>query len=203
MTDDLGNARDDGSGEGAARSVGTVSYGGDFVMDRKAAIAWGVVDRWPRDAALKVGDHRAPGGFRFITWGELHRHRQQRDQERLAFKRRVDEPASRPCYVWTFDNGPIIPYGGWWCYVVMLNDRIGVNFRGLNEELALSIIQAVPCGLLPLLENFDQWMEAFAEQHPRKHPKDPRRAGVIVGYLENRKHFTLERKSVSIPCPWP
>ena len=198
MSDNLDNLRDDRSGEDAARSVATRSYGADFVMDRKAAIAWGVVDGWPRDAALKVGDHRAPAGFRFVTWKEMHRHRQQRDQERLAFKRRIDEPSVRPCCLWTFDNGPIVPYGGWWCYLVMLNDQIGVNFRGLNKELALSIMQAVPCGLLPLLENFDHWMEAFAEQHPRNHPKDPRRAGSIVGWLKGRTRFALQREFVPV-----
>jgi len=112
----------------------------------------------------------------------------------LERKRGVELPPVLPCYVWTFYNRQAIPYGGWHCYAVTRHFRIGVNFRWFDKELALSIMRAVPCGLLPCVDNFYRWMKVFSKQHKRpKRKGDPRKAGSIVGWLADRNLFTLEK----------
>lgn len=134
---------------------------------------------------------------RIVTWAEIHARRGEDQRRRVAWKRGDNDlPGVLPCYVWTFYNRQAIPYGGWWCYVVTRHFDIGVNFRGFEKDLAESIMRAVPCGLLPCEDNFYRWMEAFAKQYPRpKRTRDRRKAGSIVGWLHDRRRFTLERAS--------
>ena len=160
-----------------------------MIMTRSFADHAGLV--WPPDVAEMVGDN--DGTRRFVTWREIHNQRRERQADRLACLRGPAEPAVLPCYVWTFPNDWIFPYGGWFCYVVTLHFTIAVNFKGFDDDLATSIMTALPLGLF-LTENFDRWMEEFTRQHPRKkHPHDPREAGSVVGWLEDRLRFTLEK----------
>lgn len=162
-------------------------------MLRSFAEAMGV--EWPPEVAAIETDvsWRSPGRH-IVTWAELHERRREHQAEILERIRRVELPPVLPCYVWTFFNRQMIPYHGWHCYVVTRHFDVAVTFRGFNEPLAMSIMQAVPCGLLPCPENFDLWMESFASKHPRRKRKgDPRKAGSIIGWLEGRCRFTLEK----------
>ncbi len=134
------------------------------------------------------------GDLEPVTWAEIMDGRRERQAERLRRIRHLnDEPMVCPCYVWTFFNRQMIPYYGWYCYVVSRHFSIAVNFRGYNEKLATSIMTAVPLGILPLKENFYKWMEAFAKAYPRaKHRFDFRKAGSRVGWITDRQSFTLE-----------
>jgi hypothetical protein len=149
---------------------------------------------WPPDAARKVV--YAGGRARFVSWAEVHEDRRQRQAQRLAEIRLSSKPDWQPAYVWTF----FIPgwlYHGWHCYVVTWRNRhdpLGVTFRNFREELALSIMQAVPLGLPAKLEHFERWMPRLAKHHPRKKPRhDPRRAGTVVGWLYRRERFQLSK----------
>ena len=154
-------------------------------MHRSFAEAFGF--NWRPDVAMVVNGKP-------VTWAEVHENRRKRDERNVGWKRRVEEPAILPAYVWTFFNRQSIPYHGWYCYVVTRHDDIAVNFLRFDRELAESIMRAVPLGVSPTEANFERWMRKFAKQHPRpRHPKDPRQAGSIVGWLERRKWFTLER----------
>jgi len=161
-----------------------------FVMTRSFAENMGV--QWPPEMALKEGDY--PGQVRYVTWEELHARRRQRQSRRLDQIRAPLEPAVVPCYVWTFHNDWVMPYGGWWCYVVARQFRIGVNRYRIDEPLALSIMRALPLGLFPIVDNFEKWMVELATQHPRSsHQTDSREAGVVFGWLEDRQRFTRNR----------
>lgn len=135
------------------------------------------------------------GEYREVPWTEIMDKRRAWQKERLESKR-YDwnrEPRVVPCYVWTFFNRQMIPYHGWYCYVVSRYFSIAVNFRGFRTDLAESIMRAVPLGFLPDTHFFDEWMERFAETYPRNHSKDKRKAGSRVGWITDRRVFTLDR----------
>jgi hypothetical protein len=152
----------------------------------------------PPNVSHLVNDGRGHA-MRQVTWEEVMEQRRKSQEKRLNLIRVEEEPILLPCYVWTFFNAQEIPYHGWYCYVVTTQFDIGVNFKKFHNELAVSIMQAIPLGFLPIKESFDDWMAAFANQFPRqkhhkdKHPKDKRKAGSIIGWLKNRESFTLER----------
>lgn len=140
----------------------------------------------------------------YVTWDELRERRRTRHAERMERILRPAEPAILPCYVWTFFNKQDIPYHGWYCYVVTRQFQDAVNFRGFDEQLAMSIMTEIPLGFLPLKSNFDSWMAAFARAYPRgrrypngkvlhREKRDPRKAGTLHGWLKNRSSFSLER----------
>ena len=178
--------------ENGSTSAAEVGLAMSFVMMRSFADAMGM--KWPKNAAMKVGDYRSPQGFRFVTWAELHEERRTRQAKILKRIRRPPEPFVVPCFVWTFFVPGFIYYG-WHCYIVTRTFEVGVTFRDFDEKLAESVMKAVPMGMLPMTENFIVWMEKLAKQHPRKHPRDKRKAGSVVGWLENRRRFTLDRPS--------
>ena len=133
---------------------------------------------------------------RDVTWDEVMAGRRQRQAERMERIRQPAKPAVQPCYVWTFFNRQDIPFHGWYCYVVTRHGDTAVHGKyGLGEvTLAESIMAAIPLGMLPLADNFDSWMEAFARRHPRRKLKgDPRKAGALHGWLKHRKTFSLTR----------
>ena len=161
-----------------------------MVMYRSFAEAMGF--NWPREIAFVTDDYK--GGYRQVTWKEVHKARTERMHRNLEWKRQIAEPTILPCYVWTFFNVQDIPYHGWYCYVVTRYFDIGVNFRGFDKDLAMSLMRTIPFGLLPLETNFYKWMELFAKNYPRKpHPKDKRKSGSLVGWLIDRKSFTFQR----------
>jgi hypothetical protein len=136
-------------------------------------------------------------GVREVPWSEILDSRRARQKEHLDRKRHFwhCEPRTLPCYVWTFFNRQMIPYHGWYCYVISRHFSIAVNFRGFHTELAESILRAVPLGFLPVTDRkvFDAWMERFAETYPRKHSIDNRKAGSLVGWMTARTRFTVQR----------
>jgi hypothetical protein len=172
---------------------------GNVWMPRKAAISWkaaiGVPFDWPDDAA-------AWNGERLVTWKEFHDTRRRRQRQILDRKRRIDEQRLRPCYVWSF-YVPGDLFTGWWCYVILGDHRYNENCvdvrgkYGLNEKLAVSIMRAIPLGVWPSLlsteDTFAEWMPKFAQAFPRRHKRDKRNAGTRVGWLLDRREFSLER----------
>jgi len=158
------------------------------IMKRSFAETMGV--EWPPEVAYVVGDS-VYGERRAVTWDEVMEARRERQRERLEQIQRPDPPHAVPCYVWVF-RVPGWLYGGWWCYVVTRYEEIAVNFPRIHRHhfgLALSIMRAAPCGFLPFLECFDDWMPAFAKKHPRPPTRDPREAGTLVGWMKDREEF--------------
>lgn len=146
------------------------------IMDRKAAEFWaGVV--WPKDIAMKVDD-------KFITWQEIHDKRRERQAVRLEDIYLPEPPPYVPCYAWVFHNKWSFPYGGWYCYIITRREQVAVNFRGFRESLAMSLMKEIPL-VLPLVDNFYQWMNLFIHDYPRTKVKDPRKAGSVVGWYND------------------
>lgn len=160
------------------------------VIRRSFAESLGI--QWPTDVAYRINDSHA-GGLRDVTWAEVGEEKRRRQRERLARIRWPEPPRIVPAYVWAF----FVPgwiYHGWHCYVVAREFDVSVTFRGLNIELAESIMRAVPLGMFPHIDHFERWMPELAKRHPRKKPRhDRRRAGVVFGWLEDRRRFTLEK----------
>lgn len=154
----------------------------------------------PKDVAYLVSDYR---GRREVTWREVMEERRERQAEDLEWNRRESEPAYAPCYVWVFDNGPIIPYGGWWCYIVTRHESRAVNFRGFNARLAASLMKNVPCGLQPSLmdgeeRQFEEWMPLFARQFACRR-RGRRREGRLIGWISGGE-FLVKKPD---PEVWP
>lgn len=158
------------------------------VIKRSFAESLGL--KWPAGVAYRISDGWR-GQLRDVTWAEVGEEKRRRQRERLERIRRPEPPRIVPAYVWTF----FIPgwlYHGWHCYVVAREFEVPVTGRDGNTELADNIMRAVPLGIIPHTDHFDRWMAELAKRHPRKKPRnDRRRAGVMFGWLENRRRFTL------------
>lgn len=156
------------------------AYTGPALITRSFADTMGL--DWPPEIACIVNDRR-------VTWAEMGEQKRQRQREELARKRRVEPPRIVPAYAWTF----FVPgwlYAGWHCWLVTRREQFGVRWSDRGKwsqpKLAESIMRAWPMGLLPMPENFERWMELLAKTRPRRHPRDPRRAGSLVGWYDKQ-----------------
>ena len=145
---------------------------GGMIMMRSFADRFG--RKWPREWAMIV-DHKP------VTWADIHRKRAERDKRNIARKR---EPRTQrhAAYIWVFYQPGLFgfAYMGWWLYIRTVNESYAVDFRGLNSDLALKIMRLVPCGILPAIENFEQWKEAFATEYHR--PGRFKQQGLLAGW---------------------
>lgn len=173
-------------------------HNASFIMSRSFADCMGI--KWPKEIARIVNG--VP-----VTWAEIHTGKVEQQRKHLARIRAIEDPIVRPCYVWTFFNEQDFPYHGWYCYIVTRNlksfgdvtEAHAVNFRGLHACLAKSIIRSLPVGtsrgLLPLEDQFIEWMPEFTNRYPRKkHKHDPRKAGVHFGWYDReRRVFSVKK----------
>jgi len=154
----------------------------------------------PLDVAHAAGAHRD------VTWDEVMQQRRERQAERLARLREPVEPDVLPCYVWTFYNVQDIPYGGWHCYLITREhgDLAARGKYGTAAWLAENLMTEIQLGILPMVENFTTWMAMFAKKYPRARrwpdgkvfhhgQRDPRKAGVLHGWLKDRTTFSIQR----------
>lgn len=153
------------------------------------------------------------GEWHDVTWDEIMDRRRARQVEIMERKLRPALPNVLPCYVWTFYiNG--FPFGGWHCYIVTRHFDFSLSFyrnRPFNAgEIAVQVMEAFPCGLLPLADNLNRWMPAFAKAYPRSRnwpggkvlrrgEHDPRKAGLAYGWLADRSTFSLSRPEIVNP----
>jgi hypothetical protein len=127
---------------------------------------------------------------RRVTARDILKDKVDGQERNLARKRQSRRSVVRPCYVWVFDNGPVIPYGGTWLYVrtPQKDYRIGRDFHAYN--IRERIMSEFPCGGH---DDYRCWKRAFLEQHRR--PTKKRLEGNALalawgifspaGYLEN------------------
>lgn len=152
-----------------------------MIMHRSFAENFGL--NWPKDWAYVID--RKP-----VTWEEIIEERRRRQKIHLECIRK-SQPEIVPCYVWTF----FIPWWfryGWHCYIVTRRESFGV---AESSKLALELMNKIPLGILPDQNFFDQWMESFANAYPRKkHPKDPRKAGTLVGWFDQKEQRFFMQK---------
>lgn len=147
------------------------------------------------------GRFPVPGGMVPVTWAEIHAERAERQRERLEWIRRPARERVRAAQVWVF----LIPdsfnfFTGWWMYLRTLGGDIASGGPKGNVSarsgLGKRIMELIPCGVLPMPENFDQWCEAFVKLHPKKKgKKDKRRAGIFNGWTDGDS-FYLKRSDI-------
>lgn len=131
----------------------------------------GFLRGYPTDVVYVVNGHA-------ITRTDILENKRRRQRRRLEWKRRNWEPVVRPCFIWTFYNAGFI-YGGWWLYIKTAKESFRVTLRN-DKEMILKIMDLFPCGLLPIIENFDRWKATFAETYHRPIKNRPDRNGLVV-----------------------
>ena len=112
-----------------------------------------------------------------VTKADVLQAKRERQAREWAWKRRATSETVVPCFVWAFDNGPIIPYGGWHLYV--RTAKRDYSLRGKTEN-SLQAMRVFPCGFLPMIENATQWLPVFAEAYHYPTKKRPKWNGLAL-----------------------
>jgi hypothetical protein len=153
---------------------------------------------WPTEVAYMISDGQ--NRLKRVTWADIKADRVARQKRHLECVLQPTTPDRRAALVWTFFvPGPI--YGGWHLYIRTVHDSVWLHGpeypREIRAELALSIMQMFPCGLLPIPENFYPWKEAFARAYPYKTKRGRKPQGIVFGWVEldpdgrNPRNFQL------------
>ncbi len=111
-----------------------------------------------------------------ITRKDILKNRRKRNIERLAKKRRFWNNEIKPCFIWVFNNGPVLPYGGWWLYIRGAKRHWEVR----DKKLILQVMEIYPCGHLPIIESYSLWKPAFTAAYPRATKKRPIDQGMAL-----------------------
>lgn len=115
-----------------------------------------------------------------VTKSDILDAKRTRQARELENKLRSYDNIEKPCLIWTFNNGPVIPYGGWWLYVRTLKHDWCIRKRYNDIDLTLKIMALYPCGLLPIMENYHKWLREFARHYPKATAKRPRDQGMAL-----------------------
>ena len=119
-----------------------------------------------------------------VTWADIHKRRAERDQRNIQRKREPDVPLKRAGYVWVFWQ-PHWIYHGWHLYLWTLKDEVWLS-RGSRLEgpsrFIRHLMEQFPCGVIPIRENLDQWMKAFAKTYARSGRF--KKQGLLLGWVE-------------------
>lgn len=112
-----------------------------------------------------------PGGFgvpaqwKEATWTDEFRQRKEEQELNLTYKRRA--AYAKPGYIWVFYNNTDF-FGGWFLYVKTLHESIALNWRNHKNDLIIKVMQLLPCGIIPIKENIDEWCQSFAKEYHHK-----------------------------------
>lgn len=161
------------------------------IMTRGGAKSW-----WGKDLpknVIHLYRNYSFGDWKAYTWEEEFAKRKAR-QEREVYWKRVSSKTV-PCFVWIFHNNTFF-FSGWWIYIKTLKHDYGINFRHERDEKNIQMAMAMfPCGVLPVVENFDRWAERFAKQYPHVGFKRKKNQGLRICHCtidENGKLIDLK-----------
>jgi len=129
-----------------------------------------LIDNWPDDLVCIINGRR-------VYKSDILDGKRRRQARRLAWKLRPTNNRRVPCFVWVFNNGPTIPYGGWWLYVRTIHKDYRIDS---DDRITLKIMSLFPCGLEPEMENLREWRPTFALEHSRPTRKRPEDNGLAV-----------------------
>lgn len=141
-----------------------------YTMTRSFADHMGF--KWPKEIACIVDG-------RPVTYKELRAKKKALQDRRLAQIREIDQER-RAAYVWVFFQ-PHWLYHGWHLYLRTVNDSWWLIRMVGGTELTLDIMRALPCGLLPVMENFERWKEVVGRTFHR--PGRFKKQALIKGWL--------------------
>lgn len=137
------------------------------------------------------------GPLEEVTWKQLHAERTERLRERLERIRYTPPHYPRPAFLWVFRNDFWL-YSGWYAYVTTTVGDFPIKGKGREgrSDARLHLMATVPVGLLPGIEDFNLWMEAFAATHPKpKTKEDPRVAGRLLGWTDGESWYASREKA--------
>ena len=140
-----------------------------IVMTRRGAEFWWNLNRKdkmiiPPEVASYTRDHPYQK-WKVTTWKDAFAERKRKQLLNLDYKKRCGIKKIKPCYVWVFYNESWI-YGGWWIYIKTLKDDFAINFKHQrNDKLIIKAMKMFPCGIIPIIENFDKWAELFSKEY--------------------------------------
>lgn len=151
-------------------------------MTRSAAKFWWKVDL-PKDVIYMYhnGGYCMLGGkpdWKAYTRKELIEKKVAAQNSNLWRKRRCPKIVYGFVHVFYVDW---FLFGGWWLYITTHKKDYGISFHRdgeYNAALILKSMQMFPCGIRPVMENFDTWAEKFASRFPHAKVKRPRPEGL-------------------------
>lgn len=131
----------------------------------------GFLSNYPSDVVYVVNG-------RPVTRTDILDAKRARQRRILDNIRRNWEPISKPCFVWTFFNKGFL-FGGWHLYIKTIDHSWGIGSRH-HAQLILPIMRLFPCGYLPVMANFHEWMIAFANAYHYPTQKRPENQGMAI-----------------------
>ena len=132
------------------------------------------------------------GRLEFVTYAQLKVARMKRQAEHLRQVLTIETPVRRAAYLWTFYQPGLFgfAYMGWWAYLRICGQRddhqLRLDIVGSEDQLVLRCMELFPCGILPILDNFDLWKEAFGSQYRR--PGRFAKQGLVPIWVILRSH---------------
>ncbi len=135
----------------------------------------GFLTNYPPDVVAVVNG-------RMVTKTDILNNKRHRQSLQLQARRSTDTPIIKPCFVWVFYNDPkIYPfYSGWYLYIRTLRRDYPIGFKRQNLKFRVPIMRLFPCGLLPMIENFEVWLQKFARIYHRPTSKRPTNQGMVI-----------------------
>lgn len=144
-------------------------------MSREGAKTWWNVDL-PREVAYLYKDMR-DNDWKPVTCKEILDKKRQKQANQLRNKRLY--PSTVPGFIHVFFNDSWI-MGGWYTYIMTSKSEWALNFRWLGgRPILYKVMQLVPCGVLPIRDNKEEWMKAFAKRYPHVGFKRKKNQGLL------------------------
>lgn len=117
-----------------------------------------------------------------VTTADVLAAKRERQRRILKNIRRPTSYRVKPCFVWVFYNDTFV-YGGWWLYVRTHKEHWNLNQRDYCDRILIAqVMRQWPCGLLPDLAFYRQWIERFAHVYARATEKRPDHQGMAQGW---------------------
>jgi hypothetical protein len=157
------------------------------IMSRSGAEFWWKT-KLPRHIAYLHKPHSHSDWIE-VTYKEILDKKIEQQKWELQIKTRSNK--IKPCYIWVFNNDYWL-MGGWYLYIKTLKEDYALNFRNPNKELTLKIMELYPCGVIPVLENFDSWAEAFSKTFSHKGFKRKKNQGLLKCFCELNEYNELK-----------
>lgn len=149
------------------------------IMSRAGAESWWG-EKLPRHIAYLYKENSGLPWIE-VTYKEIFEKKTERQNCNLRSKQ--VHKKIKPCYIWVFYNDTWI-MGGWYLYIKTLHKDYAINFRQPQPEISLKVMQLYPCGVIPVLENFEAWAKEFSKQFHHAGFKRKKNQGLAKCYCE-------------------
>lgn len=128
------------------------------IMSRDGAEFWWGIK--PPKNVISYHRNRSDEEWTVYTTDDVLNEKRENQKCELAAKRRVCKTVY--AYIYVFHNDTWL-MGGWYLYIHGIKLAHAVNFRKFDTKLALQCMELYPCGVLPMVENFNTWLEKFGK----------------------------------------